>query len=100
MSVFKEFHQYDPLGLAELVRNRELTSKDLLDEVIRRAELANVKINALINPLFDMALPDLPDGLFSGVPFCLKICWQTLKGSTPVMTRKLMLNGYLKWIAN
>lgn len=83
MSGFNEYHQYDALGLAELVRNKAVTPKELLDEAIRRAELANPKINALINPLYDQArktLNSLPNGAFSGVPFLLKDLLGDVKG--------------------
>jgi len=32
MSVFSELHEYDGLGLAELVRSRQVTAAELMDE--------------------------------------------------------------------
>ena len=36
MSGFKEYGEYDALGLAELVRNKDVTPQELLDEAIDR----------------------------------------------------------------
>ena len=83
MSGFKEYHQYDALGLAQLVRNKEVSPQALLEEAITRAERLNPQINAIINPLYDHAKKaqnTLPQGIFSGVPFLLKDLLADVKG--------------------
>ncbi len=83
MSGFKEYHQYDALGLAQLVRNKEVSPQALLEEAITRAERFNPQINAIINPLYDHAKKaqnTLPQGIFSGVPFLLKDLLADVKG--------------------
>ena len=35
---FKEYNEYDALGLAELVRKKEVSAEELLDEAINRNE--------------------------------------------------------------
>ncbi|WP_281561676.1 amidase [Thalassomonas sp. RHCl1] len=83
MSGFKEYHQYDGLGLAELVRSKQVTAKELLYEAIRRAEIVNPKINAINNSLFELAqqsVNHLPEGIFSGVPFLLKDLLSDVQG--------------------
>ena len=73
---FKEYSQYDAIGLAKLIRNREISSSELLEEAIYRIENANPILNAVVTKLYDEAKNDiesgLPGGPFTGVPFLLK----------------------------
>ncbi|MFC1895558.1 amidase [Thermodesulfobacteriota bacterium] len=76
MGGFKEYDQYDALGLAELLRKRDVSPVMVCDEAIKRIEEINPKINAVVTLMFDRArkLLDgrLPNGPFAGVPFLLK----------------------------
>jgi amidase len=76
MSGFKEYSRYDGLGLAELVKKKEISPAELCEEAIARIEKINPKINAVITPMFDLARKavrkPLPDGPYAGVPFLLK----------------------------
>ncbi|MDX2446185.1 MAG: amidase family protein [Desulfobacterales bacterium] len=76
MESFKEYDQYDGLGLADLVRKKELTSEELCETAIERIEESNPEINAVITPMFDKARAAAKtmklEGPFSGVPFLLK----------------------------
>ena len=47
MSVFKEYSEYDALGLAELVRNGEVSAQELLGEAKERLSLINTRFNAV-----------------------------------------------------
>ncbi|MBV8978417.1 MAG: amidase [Alphaproteobacteria bacterium] len=71
-----DYAQYDGLGLAELVANRDVTPAELLDEAIARAEAFNPKLNAIIYKDYerarDLARTIAPAGAFGGVPFLLK----------------------------
>ncbi len=83
MSTFKEYSQYDALGLAELVRNKDVSAAELLTTAIAKADVINPKINAIINPLYDYAKQNtshLPQGVFTGVPFLLKDLLADIKG--------------------
>jgi len=66
----------DGLGLAELVRCREVSASELLEAAIARAEKRNPELNALVCRLYDQAraaiAAGLPDGPFTGVPYLLK----------------------------
>ncbi|MGC9325601.1 MAG: amidase, partial [Desulfomonilia bacterium] len=66
MAGFKEYDTYDALGLAELVRRKDVSPEELCEEAISRIERINPKINAVIYPLFDRARASvqgpLPDG--------------------------------------
>ena len=76
MSGFKEYDQYDGLGLAELVRNKEISAAEICEEAITRIERVNPQLNAVITPTYDlareMAQNALPESLFTGVPFLIK----------------------------
>lgn len=76
MSGFKEYDQYDALGLAELVRKGDVSAEELLDEAINRTEKINPAINAVVIKHYEEARKQiadgLPDGPFRGVPFLLK----------------------------
>jgi len=71
-----EYSQYDGLGLAQLVRNREITPRKLAELVIQGAAKVNPQINSVIE-IYDDAL-DIADqannhqGPFAGVPFLRK----------------------------
>src|SRR4051812_36119221 len=72
----QEYGSYDGLGLAELVRSKQVSARELLDEAIARTERLDPQINAVVVKHYDYAraLIDkgLPDGPFAGVPFLLK----------------------------
>jgi len=76
MDGLREYDHYDGLGLAELVRRKEVSPAELVEEAIRRIETVNPQINAVIHPMYDLARQQvqqgLPEGPFRGVPFLLK----------------------------
>jgi amidase len=73
---FKEYGNYDAVGLAELVRKKQVTAGELLDEAIVRTARVDPEINAIVVRHYDFARRQidngLPDGPFTGVPFLLK----------------------------
>lgn len=84
MSSFSEYDQYDGLGLAELIRKKEITPTEVCTEAIKRAEKINPQLNAIVHPLYDLAKDlaskELSPGPFYGVPFLLKDLLCGLKG--------------------
>jgi amidase len=84
MSGVHEYAEYDGLGLAELVRHREVSAGELLEEAIRRVEAVNPSLNAVIYRMYDharaMAERTNPDAPFRGVPFLLKDILQAYAG--------------------
>lgn len=76
MTVFKEYDRYDAIGLAELVKKKEIAPAELCEEAILRIEKLNPELNAVIYPMYDLArscISHIPqDGIFAGVPFLLK----------------------------
>src|SRR6201987_5262471 len=73
---FKEYGNFDAVGLAELVRKKQVTPKDLLDEAVARTASVDPEINAVVVKHYDFAERQiekgLPQGPFTGVPFLLK----------------------------
>jgi amidase len=76
MSGFSDYGKYDGLGLAELVRKKEVEPSELVEEAIGRIERLNPQLNAVIFKMYDAAQKtakgSLPDGPFKGVPFLMK----------------------------
>jgi amidase len=72
----KEYGNYDAVGLAALVRGKQVGARELLDEAIARTEKLDPQINAVVVKHYDYARAQidcgLPDGPFTGVPFLLK----------------------------
>lgn len=76
MGEFAEYEDYDALGLAELVRKKQVSPTLLCREAIDRIDKRNSVINAVVTRMDDLgekiAASPLPDGPFAGVPFLLK----------------------------
>lgn len=96
MSGFKEFDQYDGIGLAELVRKKEVSPAELCEEAISRIERVNPKLNAVITHMHDLARKairePLPKALFTGVPFLLKDLVEEFAGVPLTMGSKAYKN--------
>jgi amidase len=73
---FKEYGSFDAVGLADLVRKKEVSARELLDEAIARTAKVDPHINAVVVKHYDYAERQidkgLPEGPFTGVPFLLK----------------------------
>src|SRR5260221_3585892 len=73
---FKEYGNYDAVGLADLVRRKQVSATELLDEAIDRTAKVDPQINAVVVKHYEYARRQiengLPDGPFTGVPFLLK----------------------------
>ncbi len=75
MSGFTEYERYDGLGLADLVRRKQVSPFELLDAAIERVEARNPAVNAVIMKLYDygrQAIGTSTNGPFGGVPFLMK----------------------------
>lgn len=76
MDGFPEYARYDALGLARLVRDREVHPRELVQAAIERIERYNSTLNAVIHKLYDRARQEaegsLPEGPFAGVPYLFK----------------------------
>lgn len=74
--MISEYTKYDALGLAALVRNKEVSAEELLNSAIEMTEALDPIINAIPLKHYDkarMASENVPEeGSFVGVPFLLK----------------------------
>ena len=71
-----DFHLNDGLGVAELIRRKEISPREAVTAAIDRIESLNPRLNAVVHRMFERGLDqadgDLPEGPFRGVPFLLK----------------------------
>ncbi len=76
MAGIKDYERYDALGSAQLIRDRQVSAAEVLDEAIARADAANPRINAVVAkcyaPARRTATQPLPDTPLAGVPFLIK----------------------------
>lgn len=93
MSGFKEYGDYDGLGLAALVKSKDVKPEELLEEAINRTEALNGELNAVTQKFYDRArrqiADGLPDGAFKGVPYLLKDLHLLLEGTATTSSCKL-----------
>ncbi len=98
MSNFPEYTNLDATEITSLIKNKEITAEEVLDEAIERANKLNPSINAIINPLYDLGKKLLKtlsnDAPFYGVPFLLKDLLSHLK-STPLSCGSRLLRNYI-----
>ena len=94
MTGFAEYDNYDGLGLAELVREGDVSASELLEEAISRTERVNGELNAVVHKYYDLAREatkaGLPEGPFRGVPFLLKDLHLAMSGT-------ITSNGSAMW---
>jgi amidase len=93
-----EYAGCDGLGLAELIRNKEVTAQEVAESALAGVHKVNPKINAIIETYDDRVektdkLPE-PDSLFSGVPIFLKDLGATEAGKRQEMGSR-MAKGYI-----
>ena len=96
MTTFPEYSNYDGLGLAELVKKKEVSAAELVEAAIERIEANNPKLNAVIVKMYDDARKNakqpLPQGAFSGVPFLVKDLLATVAGYPTANGNHLLKN--------
>ncbi|MGD9330955.1 MAG: amidase [Desulfobacterales bacterium] len=84
MGGFKEYDQFDAMGLAACIRRGEISAAELGEEAIARIERIDPRLNAVVTPMFERgrhaAQQPLPDGPLAGVPFLIKDLLQAYAG--------------------
>lgn len=71
------YDDLDAIGIADLVRSREVSAAEVLEEAIARVESVNPELNFLAHEAWEVARvsaadPDLPQGPLQGVPWLVK----------------------------
>ncbi len=81
---FEHYSDYDGLGLAELVRRKDVSPGELVDCAIGAIERLNPELNCVVQVLRQAALAEIKRGLspgpFCGVPFLVKEFGMHFKG--------------------
>jgi len=76
MANFKEYDQYDAVGIADLVSRKEVSPTEICEAAVEKINQINPKINAVVTPMFDLGRENASDssiqGPLKGVPFLLK----------------------------
>lgn len=93
----QEFSSYDGLGLAELVKTRQVSAKELVSASIENIEALNPRLNAVIHKMYDRAMKEAGnpvDGPFSGVPFMLKDLLSWFAGE-PTSSGSRLFKGWI-----
>lgn len=76
MGNFAEYDRYDATGLAELVKNGQVSAAELCEAAIERIDRLNPDLNTVVTRMDEQgrqaASDELPEGPFTGVPFLLK----------------------------
>ncbi len=71
---FNEYRAFDAMGLAQSLRRRDVSRKEVLDAALSRLQAVNPQVNAvtyLHQPALDQA-PGESQGAFAGVPYLIK----------------------------
>jgi Asp-tRNA(Asn)/Glu-tRNA(Gln) amidotransferase A subunit family amidase len=78
---FEDYRRHDAVGLAKLVRKREVSAAELLDVAAARMAQVNPQINAVTRDLTDRARAEPEgEGPLAGVPYLLKDLGAALGG--------------------
>ncbi|WP_066902049.1 amidase [Mycolicibacterium houstonense] len=67
-----EYAQYDATGLAELIRDNQVSVAEVHDAARGAIEAVNPALNAVVAGPWEVALDCDGDGAFAGIPFALK----------------------------
>ncbi|HAM80538.1 amidase [Ornithinibacillus bavariensis] len=89
-----EYKNYDALGLAELVKNKEIKHEEVQEAAIQEIEQKNPKLNAVIYKIYEHQeeVEAFETGIFSGVPVLTKNISQESKGHPMSEGSKVLAN--------
>lgn len=100
MPIIDDFEAYDALGLAALVRDRQVSAAELVRAAIDRIEARNHRVNAVVLRLDEAALQaacaldqragGTATGPLAGVPFLLKDLLATCAGTPTTESCRLL----------
>ncbi|MDO4681564.1 MAG: amidase family protein [Lautropia sp.] len=94
---FEDYRQYDATGLAELIRQREVSPAEVMQAALTRLDEVNPRLNLLAQDLrdrLDQADPPAHDesAPLAGVPFMLKDLLADLAGAPTMAGSRMMKN--------
>ncbi|MGM8214828.1 amidase [Bacillaceae bacterium W0354] len=86
-----DYKQYDGLGLAELIRNKEVTVEEVKEMAIQEIEKKNPELNAVIHNMYEQG-ENASEGIFAGVPVLTKSISQESEGHPMSAGSKALAN--------
>ena len=85
MTIAGKFGNYDALGLARLIRTRDVSATEVMEAAIERVEAVNPRLNFTSVRCYELgrslAEGDIPPGPFMGVPYLLKDSFMDYEGT-------------------
>ena len=95
-----EYAKLDATGLAQLIRDGEISPEEALEAAIAAIEQVNPSINAIVNRTYDFAREQLAAGIdrtapFCGVPFVVKDEGGLMKGFPCTLGTRLSGDGII-----
>jgi amidase len=90
------YTRYDGYGLATLIKNKEITAEEVIEQAITRIEKLNPSLNAVIHKMYEkarMAVKTHADSPFFGVPMLLKDVIQEIEGEPITYGSKALANN-------
>ena len=96
---FQDYIRYDAVGLAELIRKKEVSADEVLQAALNRLDEVNPKLNLLAHDLRERAAAwqgssENADTPLAGVPFLLKDLLADLEGA-PTWSGSRMMQHYI-----
>ena len=78
---FQDYIRYDAVGLAELIRKKEVSADEVLQAALNRLDEVNPKLNLLAHDLRERAAAwqgssEMPIRRWRAYRFCSKTCWR------------------------
>ncbi|MGG4038309.1 amidase [Heyndrickxia ginsengihumi] len=89
---------YDPVGLAQLLKKKEISAQEVVEVAFQRLEKVNKQLNAVIRTRKEKVLDEIQslnvmEQPFAGVPILLKDISQTIKGEPMTNGSKLFMKN-------
>lgn len=84
-----DYKQYDGIGLAALIRKKEVKVEEVREMAIREIEQKNPALNAVIHKRYDQPT-EVSTGVFAGVPMLTKSINQEHKGNPLLAGSKVL----------
>ena len=95
-----EYSSYDGLGIAKLIREKEVNVREVLDTAVSIIETYDEDISAITTKAYDHAIRAIeksqPENIFHGVPFLLKDLNVSCEGLPTTLSSKLFENNIAK----
>ena len=101
----EDYVQYDGLGLAKLIKEKQISPTELIEDAFEQINELNPKVNAVVRTRIEKAIMEVDKsgsihGPFAGVPILLKDLSQSIKGEPITAGTKLLKDRIAKQDSN